>query len=239
MTEEQKEKKKAYNKAYQEANKEKIALKKRENYLKNKERILKDVKIYQEINKEKIKARKKNHQQKNKERLNEISRQYYINNKEVQLEKSKEYYKNNKEKYLENSRRYYKENKEKCLENKRNYYKIKISSDPLFKIKKNTRTLIYNSICRNGYSKKSKTQNMLGCSFEEFKTHLELKFESWMSWDNYGKYNGENNYGWDIDHIIPLSSATCEEEIIKLNHYTNLQPLCSKLNRDIKKDNYL
>ena len=55
-----------------------------------------------------------------------------------------------------------------------------------------------------------------------------------MTWDNYGKYNGELNYGWDIDHKIPISSAKSEEEIILLNHYTNLQPLCSKINRHIK-----
>ena len=35
---------------------------------------------------------------------------------------------------------------------------------------------------------------------------------------------------------VPLSLAKSEEELIKLNHYTNLQPLCSKINRDIKKD---
>lgn len=38
------------------------------------------------------------------------------------------------------------------------------------------------------------------------------------------------------DHMIPVTSAKTEEEIIKRNHYTNLQPLCSKINRDIKKD---
>ena len=58
-----------------------------------------------------------------------------------------------------------------------------------------------------------------------------------MNWDNRGLYSGEFNYGWDIDHVIPLSSVDKEDEIIKLNHYTNLQPLCSKINRDIKKDN--
>jgi hypothetical protein len=58
-----------------------------------------------------------------------------------------------------------------------------------------------------------------------------------MNWDNYGKYNGELDYGWDIDHIIPLSSATTEEELLKLNHFNNLQPLCSYTNRVIKRDN--
>lgn len=76
----------------------------------------------------------------------------------------------------------------------------------------------------------------LGCSLDEFKIYLEQRFESWMNWNNYGKYNGELNYGWDLDHIVPISTARTEEEFYKLSHYTNLQPLCSKVNRDIKKD---
>ena len=77
----------------------------------------------------------------------------------------------------------------------------------------------------------------MGCSLSEFKTHLESNFEDWMCWDNYGLYNGELNYGWDIDHIVPSSSAKTEEESVKLNHYTNLQPLCGKINRVIKRNN--
>ena len=57
-----------------------------------------------------------------------------------------------------------------------------------------------------------------------------------MTWENRGLYNGELYYGWDIDHIIPISTAKTEEEIIKLNHYSNLQPLCSYTNRVIKRD---
>ena len=60
--------------------------------------------------------------------------------------------------------------------------------------------------------------------FEEFKTYLESQFEDWMNWDNYGLYNGEEKYGWDIDHIIPISSGINENEVVKLNHFTNLQP---------------
>jgi hypothetical protein len=61
-----------------------------------------------------------------------------------------------------------------------------------------------------------------------------------MNWDNKGNPKDGIiglNKTWDIDHIIPLSSATCEEDLIRLNHYTNLQPLCSYYNRFIKKDN--
>ena len=64
-----------------------------------------------------------------------------------------------------------------------------------------------------------KTQGLdiiVGCSFEELKLYLESKFETWMNWDNYGLYNGKLNYGWDIDHIIPLCSALKEEDVILL-----------------------
>ncbi len=85
------------------------------------------------------------------------------------------------------------------------------------------------------FSKNFKTKEILGCTYEDFKFFLETKFESWMSWDNYGLYDGTLNFGWDLDHIIPISVAKSEEKVIKLNHYTNFQPLCSKINRDIKR----
>ena len=53
-----------------------------------------------------------------------------------------------------------------------------------------------------------------------------------MTLDNHGTY-------WEIDHIIPLATATTEEDIIRLNHYTNLQPLEAYYNRHIKKDKIL
>ena len=52
--------------------------------------------------------------------------------------------------------------------------------------------------------------------------HIESQFEPWMTWDNHGE--------WHIDHIIPLASATTKEEIKKLCHYTNLQPLLAEEN---------
>ena len=106
----------------------------------------------------------------------------------------------------------------------------------MFKLRHNISNSIRQSFNRNGFTKQSRTYKILGCSYNDFKLRLESKFEPWMNWGNYGLYDGTPNYGWDIDHIIPLSSAMTEEELIKLNHYTNLRPLCSHINRDIKKN---
>ena len=98
------------------------------------------------------------------------------------------------------------------------------------------RTLIRQYILNEGYTKNSHTTEILGCNFKHFKSYLESKFEDWMSWENYGLYNGELNFGWDIDHKIPMTSCKTEDDVFKLNNYLNLQPLCSKINRDIKRD---
>jgi hypothetical protein len=57
----------------------------------------------------------------------------------------------------------------------------------------------------------------LGTDIPTVKQYLEKQFSVGMSWENHGK--------WHIDHIIPLASANNQEEMEKLCHYTNLQPL--------------
>lgn len=203
---------------------------------------------------------KKKYQQENKERIKENKSKYYIENKD----KFKEYKRNNKDKSKEYNKKYRDKNKDKIKSHKltdeqkvkkkiytkkwleenkkkvkiqKNNYKIeKMKNDVLFSLKHNINTSILYHLRISGYSKKSKTHEILGCSFVEFKIYLESKFEDWMSWENRGLYNGESNYGWDIDHIIPISIAQTKEDVIKLSHYTNLQPLCSKINRDIKRN---
>lgn len=118
----------------------------------------------------------------------------------------------------------------------RSWAKAKKATDPLFRLKCNIKNLISDSLKSKGYPKLSRTEQILGCTYAEFKIYLESKFEPWMSWENKAMYNGQLNYGWDIDHIIPLATAKNEAEILRLNHYTNLQPLCSYTNRHIKRD---
>ena len=107
---------------------------------------------------------------------------------------------------------------------------------PTGKLSHNIRAAIRRSLVDSGYNKKYKSEIILGCTMLEFKLYLENQFEIWMTWENKGLYNGTSNYGWDLDHIIPLSSAISEDDVIKLNHYTNIQPLCSHYNRDVKRN---
>lgn len=104
----------------------------------------------------------------------------------------------------------------------KSYRKSRILSDPIFATKYRLRCRISEVIRAKGYSKTSKTNKMLGCDWSHLKVHLESKFADGMSW--------ENRNLWHIDHVIPLASAKSVEEVVKLCHYTNLQPLWAKDN---------
>jgi hypothetical protein len=210
---------------YREENKEKIKQQTKEYYENNKDIILDRCKSYRDNNKEKIDS----YLLENKEKRKEVQKKYREENKDKLGKQKKEYYLNNKD----SIKNYRIENKEKIASIK----KEKIKNDPIFALSTKIRVSLSNSFKRFGFSKNSKSEEILGCSFYELKIYIESKFQDWMTWENRGLYNGELNYGWDIDHIIPISLALTEEDVIRLNHYTNLQPLCSYINRYIKRDN--
>ncbi len=117
--------------------------------------------------------------------------------------------------------------KEKVLNLKRNreQKKMRMDKDPIFKIKCNTRSLLYNSFkraCKGKYKKSLSTENMLCCSMDFFIKHIENLFSEGMTFENYGL--------WHLDHIKPISNCKTIEDIINYNHYTNLQPLWAKDN---------
>lgn len=203
---------------------------KREWYLKNKERILEKCKLYYKENYESLKERR----EENKEHLNEKCKNWREENKEYVKQYKKDYNKENAE-HIKKQRKEYKSN---YKERRNILLKEKKENDKLFNLSCRIRASISKSFKQSGFKKTSKTCIILDCTFEEFKNHIESQFESWMNWNNHGLYNGEFNFGWDLDHIIPISSAKTEEDVIKLNHHTNFQPLCSHTNRNIKKDNY-
>jgi hypothetical protein len=175
----------------------------------------------------------------NKDKITEARDKWVLNNPDKVKKSRQKYKENNRDKINEQGKEYYKNNKEACYQRNKKIIYHKYDTDPLYKLKFNLRKLINNSIKRQGYGKISKSFIILGCEFEQFKNHIESKFEPWMTWENYGGVPESLNQRWDIDHIIPVSSAKDESEIVKLNHFTNLQPLCSYYNRYIKSDKIL
>lgn len=156
----------------------------------------------------------------------------YSENREARVEQKRIYFSNNREKVLVGLKNYYYSNREKELERKKDYalrnkdiirkrgreYEKKISKDPLYRIKQNTKDRI-RKVCGGIDLPKSKIK-YIGCSGSELRSYLESKFYDNISWDNYGKV-------WHVDHKIPVSwfDLSIEEERCKAFHYTNLQPL--------------
>jgi hypothetical protein len=145
---------------------------------------------------------------------------YYQNNLNYFKEKNKEYREKTPEFWIE----YWKEYNKKYKENNPNYCKeykkIRRKNDPIYKLTEGIRSNMSNSFkraCNGKYSKTTKTIEMLGCDFEYFIQYIQSQFTEGMTLDNYGE--------WELDHKIPISSAKTEEDVIRLNNYTNFQPL--------------
>ena len=204
--------KKAYHKAYYEANKEKIKA-----YYNNNKEILK---INRDNNKDKIKEYQKDYYESNKDKIAERQKTYYKDNKEKINKSRKEYqklyHKANREKIKEYQKDYYEVNKEEILKSNRIYKKIRLKEDPLFAAKEKLRKCVYRSFRRIAQNKPTDTQTLLGCSWQEAKEHFERLFKEGMSWENHGE--------WHIDHIRPVSSFS-EDELHLMNYISNLQPL--------------
>lgn len=174
------------------------------------------------------KEESRNYREKNSEKRKETIEKYNKNNREIINKKSKERcllnpeknkliklksYHKNKEKNKEKLKLYRIKNREKRTEYQRN----KIKNDELYKLSSAMRSRLRNLYNKKNWLKTNKTLDLVGCSTDFLREHLEKQFTDGMSWDNYGS--------WHIDHIIPLSSANNSEEMNKLCHYSNLQPL--------------
>jgi hypothetical protein len=153
---------------------------------------------------------------------------YRAENKEVVSARNKKCYQNKRDKYLANTVAWQSKNADKLKIYRREYTRRKAHSDPLFRLKRNLRVRLCTAL-RLNYKSGSAVRD-LGCSIDEFKTYTESLFQPGMSWDNYGD--------WEFDHKIPLSSfdLSNREELLKAVHFSNLQPLWKRANRQ-KSDN--
>jgi hypothetical protein len=137
----------------------------------------------------------------------------------------KNFYYNNREIEIQRQVNYQKNNDELVKKGRNNRHQKNYDNNVLYKLKVNIRNRVKLFIKSVNFEvRTNNTYTIVGCTPEELKTYLEKQFTEGMSWDNH------KLTGWHIDHIIPLSSAKTEEEVYKLCHYTNLQPLWCREN---------
>lgn len=219
-------------KRYRENNKEKDALWRKQ---------------YCKINKERITEEARERRRKRKEKIDKEKLEYYLQNKDridkekeeilkIKKEKHKIYMQEYKKKYFsnpENKRRSREleqirkeRNKEIIAIKRREYMKNRLKNNLNFKLASKLRQSLFISIKK--IFKKSSAIILLGCLIEDFKIFIEKKFQSGMTWENWGK--GENK--WNLDHILPISLFDLEDYNQQkiCFHYTNFQPLWEKDN---------
>ena len=219
------EKIKQTNKIWREKNIDKIKEYEKNNRLKRNEQARK----WAKNNREKINAYKRKNYIKNKEKFKNISSKNYEKFKEKIKERSKKYRDEHKEKYKDYMKKYNDDNKEMLKSKNNERVKKRRKEDETYKTKENIKCLIRNSFRKKGYCKSSHTEKILGCNLNYLYNYLLQTFKN-----NYG-YEWNKKEPVHIDHIIPLATAKTKEEIVRLNHYTNLQLLKVKDNLQ-KKD---
>lgn len=175
--------------------------------------------IYRNQNYKKTLEQQKKWRDKNPEWVYNRHKKWREENRELANEMTKNWLSKNPEK-----RKQYRENYKPRKQEQR---KERRDTDPIFNLTNRMRCRLRKYLTILNITKKNKTFEIVGCSPEFLKEHLESQFTDGMTWDNRSE--------WHIDHIIPLSSAQTEDEFYKLCHYTNLQPLWGLDN--IKKSN--
>ncbi len=167
--------------------------------------------------------RSEKYRKNNPDKTKESSKNYRLKNLEQRKIKRKEYYLENRDIIREREKIF----REKYKPKRAIRRKERRKNDNIYGLVNDVRTRIWKYLKIHNITKKNKTFDIVGCTPQELKEHLEKQFVDGMNWDNRKE--------WHIDHIIPLSSAKTEEELYKLCHYTNLQPLWAEDN--LKKSN--
>ena len=156
--------------------------------------------------------------------LKDQRRKDYLENREQKLKYRKDYYLKNTGRIKEYHKEYWLKNKEylkkwriKNIERIRNWENSKYQTNVNFKLRKNCRNRIRKVL--KGISKSASTMELIGCTIEELRKHIESKFEPWMTWENHGL--------WDLDHIKACAKFNLTDPVQQriCFHWSNLQPL--------------
>ena len=184
---------------------------------KNRDKKREQDRKYREANREKVRATHKAWRDKNQERINEQQREKYKENPQVFSDRAKRYRETHKEQVKESNKRYRQENKQKRTD----YERIRRQTDPIYRFRTSFRCLISGYLRKKGYNGGKNVWEVVGCDFDTFLEYIQKQFEEGMTIENYGHSKG----CWNVDHIVPIYNAKTDEDLERLNHYSNLRPM--------------
>ena len=95
--------------------------------------------------------------------------------------------------------------------------KQKLKSNPSYVMQARLSRLHRHALSQVNAIKTSPTFTELGYTVNEFVVHIEKQFAPAMSWSNMND--------WQIDHIIPASTAKTRSDVVALNQLSNLRPM--------------
>lgn len=102
-------------------------------------------------------------------------------------------------------------------------------ADLEFRIHRSLRSLIRQGASRAGAKKSHRTIEHLGCSFTEFRQHIESLFALGMTWENYGSL-------WEYGHRKPRAAFDVSDktQCLECYHHSNLFPQLKTENRSVQ-----
>jgi len=166
------------------------------------------------VNWEKSKEEKRKSYEIHKEKRLETMKKNYEENPQIYKKRASDYYYNNQDK-IKKYRKWLNESGQK--QRKRKEY---FERNPSAKIAERFRSRLASMISKQKGTKSASSLELLGCSYEELKKHLETQFRDGMTWENYGNF-------WHVDHIRPCCAfdLTNSEQQKECFNFKNLRPL--------------
>lgn len=162
----------------------------------------------EEERKEADRLKSKRYRESHKEKISLQKKEYAKRNPDILKARKKTHYENNAIKYRQMAYA---------------YAKKRYANDPLYRLRKVLRSRLNTAFQRLKMGKPNQTEILLGADFATVAKHIESKFTEGMSWDKVG-------VEIHIDHIVPIAAATDTNSLLRLFHYTNLQPLWAEDN---------
>ena len=190
--------------------------------------ITKNSNIYYKENIHKVKERHSIYSKIHKKENNEYAKLYRLEHKKEIAEKNKAYRLKHKTELSKKRKQYCQDNRDKIkkyrLKNKdrlNKHYNDRRSVDINFKLRCNLSRRFRKAVKQQKTIKSKGSLELLGCSLDDFRKHLESQFKEGMSWENH------TYKGWHMDHIKPcaLFDLTDPKQKAECFHYSNYQPL--------------